>query len=143
MKTPVTLIFTLAFGLVARAAFDPIVLHTDVSRVIELTAQVPAPVDADSVDYPAHLLHRVAPDYPRELRMRGIMGYAAVEVVVDSIGRVHSARLLETSHAAFGDAALDAAMDWYFEPALIDDRPVAVRVTIPFRFTIPGLVAGR
>ena len=131
----------LVAGVAARGAFDPIELHTDVSRVIELTAQAPAPVDADSVDYPAHLVYRVVPDFPSELRMRGITGYASVEVVVDTIGRVHSGRVLDANHHAFGEAALEAAMDWAFEPALIGERPVAVRVTIPFRFEIAGLAA--
>lgn len=143
MKTPITCLLLFAAGLVAQGAFDPIELHTDVSRVIELTAQAPAPVDADMVDYPAHLIYRVAPEFPRELQMRGVTGHAAVEVVVDTIGRVHSARLLDASHPSFGEAALEAALDWAFEPALIGDRPVAVRVTIPFRFSIAGLVARR
>jgi TonB family protein len=75
--------------------------------------------------------------------MRGVMGFARVEVVVDTIGRVQTARVLVADHPAFAEAALTAAMDWMFEPAMIESRPVAVRVTIPFRFVIPSLLAQR
>jgi protein TonB len=100
-------------------------------------------MDANFVDQPAHSIYQAVPEYPRALRKRGIMGFARIEVVVDTIGRVQTARVLVADHPAFAEAATRAALDWMFEPAMMDSEPVAVKVTIPFRFVIPSLLVRR
>lgn len=141
MKTPTALIFALLTPLWVSAALDPVRLETAVSRVIVFETPAPVPVDYCLLDLPAHLIYRVLPDYPRELRERGIMGSVEVEAIVDTIGRVHTAKAVRADYPAFADAAVKAVLDWHFEPALMEGRPVAVRVTVPFRFVIPSLLA--
>ncbi|MEZ5275416.1 MAG: energy transducer TonB [Opitutaceae bacterium] len=143
MNHPAIILIASLLPLSALASFDPIELPTDVSRVIVLETPEPTPVDADLLDYPAHLVYRITPEYPRELKARGIMGYVEVEIVVDTIGRVCKAEVIKADYPDFAEAALRATREWIFEPALIEGLPVAVKVTVPFRFIIPSLLAQR
>ena len=61
-----------------------------------------------------------------------------IEVEIDASGHVAGARVLK--HAEFGldDAALAAAKQTVFEPALMGTQPVPVRFQIPYRFKVRG-----
>ena len=58
---------------------------------------------------------------------------------MDENGRVlpNSARVLEASHPAFGEAALRAVDRFRFRPGRIGGVAVPVRVTIPIQWTVP------
>jgi TonB family protein len=58
-----------------------------------------------------------------------------VEVVVDALGRVESARLRTPSASYFDERALETVRAWRFEPARRGGRPVrsSVDVEIPPR----------
>lgn len=143
MKYPIIAALALSGSLPALGSVDLADVSDGVCRVIVKETPALVPMDANFVDQPAHLIYQAVPEYPRELRVRGIMGYARVEVVVDTIGRVQKTKVLVADHPAFAEAATRAAMDWMFEPAMMDSKPVAVKVTIPFRFIIPSLLARR
>ena len=55
--------------------------------------------------------------------------------LVDDHGTVKDAKVEKASDEAFADPALDAVKKWRFKPAERDGNAVAVRVTIPIRFT--------
>jgi TonB family protein len=63
-------------------------------------------------------------------------GSARIEVVIDEEGNVRLPRLVSASDEAFGYAAMQAASAWQFERPRKDGKPVAVRVQIPFSFTV-------
>ncbi|HEX5872670.1 MAG TPA: TonB family protein, partial [Longimicrobium sp.] len=67
-------------------------------------------------------------------------GRVVIELVVDEEGIPveGSARVIEASHPAFGDAALRAVDRFRFRPARIGGTPVPVRVTIPIQWTVPN-----
>ncbi|HEX2206944.1 MAG TPA: TonB family protein [Longimicrobium sp.] len=75
--------------------------------------------------------------YPPVLRDSRVSGRVLIEVIVDVNGRPRpgSARVIEASHPAFGDAALRAVDRFRFTPAKMMGIPVPVRVTIPIQWT--------
>lgn len=77
---------------------------------------------------------RVAPVYPRELRLMGISGEAVVEFIVDANGDVVNPVVIRATQAAFGQAAAACVVRWKYRPALKDGQPVASvqRQTITF-----------
>ena len=78
-----------------------------------------------------------APVYDELARAAQVEGLVVVYVLVGKNGRVIDARVDAKKHVLLLDAsALEAARRWVFSPALTNDKPVAVWVTIPFRFTL-------
>ncbi len=77
-----------------------------------------------------------APRYPDLLRAAGINGRVRLEFVLDTTGAIErgSARVLESSHELFGQAALEVVESWRFRPGRIDGRAVRVRVRMPVDF---------
>lgn len=84
----------------------------------------------------ASMLERYYPTIMRDSRTNG---RAVVELIVDANGRVreNSARVVETTHPSFGDAALRAAQRFRFRPAKMGGVAVPVRVTIPINWQVP------
>jgi periplasmic protein TonB len=80
---------------------------------------------------------RSEPDYPAELKAQGLEGDVEVSVDLTPEGRVTAARVTRGSrHAAFDEAALAAARNERFSPALSDGTPVAFTLTYTIRFRI-------
>lgn len=79
----------------------------------------------------------VDPVYPAALRRKALDGEVVLELVVASDGRPDSrtARLITSTHKAFGDAVIDGLPLFTFEPARRNEQSVAqrVRMTIAFR----------
>jgi periplasmic protein TonB len=75
--------------------------------------------------------------YPAVLRDARVSGRVLVELIVDENGRPvpGSARVVEASHPAFGEATLRAVERFRFRPAKVAGTPVPVRVTIPIQWT--------
>lgn len=77
--------------------------------------------------------------YPALLRDARVQGRVVVEMVVEEDGRVRpgSARVMDASHPAFGDAALRAVERFRFTPAQVGGVAVPVRVTVPIAWSVP------
>lgn len=78
--------------------------------------------------------------YPPVLRDARVNGRVVIELVVDEEGVPveGSARVIEASHPAFGEAALRAVDRFRFSPARIGSKPIPVVVTIPIQWTVPN-----
>jgi TonB family protein len=78
--------------------------------------------------------------YPAVLRDSRVSGRVVIELVVDEEGLPipGSARVIEASHPAFGEAMLRAVERFRFRPATIGGTPVPAVVTIPILWTVPG-----
>jgi protein TonB len=76
------------------------------------------------------------PKYPQALKREGVAGIVSVTCVIDEKGKVVSARATKSTRTEFEQPALDAIQNWVFKPAVKDGKPVKVRVTIPFRFSL-------
>jgi len=77
------------------------------------------------------------PEYPALAKDVGEEGLVIVRVLVGRDGRVRDA-FVDPRHSILmlDVEALKAARRWIFEPALASGHPVAVWVSIPFRFSI-------
>lgn len=77
-------------------------------------------------------------NYPQRMRDAGMTGRVLLEVIVDEDGHVrpNSARVVETSHPQFGEAAVRASERFRFRPARIGGVAVPVRVTIPILWSV-------
>lgn len=139
MKTPLSvlalsLIFagSSAFAAEAAAAAEPATATTPgVTKVVQIRGMDRAPVAVE----------KVAPTYPRELREKGVQGFATVDMLVDSTGRVVEASLVRATNPAFADQALEAAKAWKFEPAMAQGQAITTRVQVPFQFVMPQVAA--
>ena len=62
-------------------------------------------------------------------------GNAVVEFVVDPGGNVIDAYVVSTTHPSFGEAALQALVQWKFIPGIQSGKPTATVMKMPFSFT--------
>lgn len=78
-----------------------------------------------------------APPYPEGARSRGISGTVVVEITVDSTGTPVWAEV-KSGPPELMLTALSYALQWQFEPALINGKPqyARFRLTMPFRLQI-------
>ena len=78
---------------------------------------------------------RVAPAYPQDAIAARIFGTVIVEVTVNEVGRVISARPI-SGPVELREAAVDAARQWEFTPIKLSGMPVKVIGTITFNFNL-------
>jgi protein TonB len=102
----------------------------------------PPPQEAEIIDFyavekPPQILQQVQPQYPELARKAGQEGAVIVEVVIGTNGEVDTAYVVQSRpKGVFDDVAVQAAYKWKFSPAFQRDKPVRVRMQIPFRFTL-------
>jgi TonB family protein len=89
------------------------------------------------VDVKPEPLNRVMPDYPEVARSAGVEGEVFVELEVDTTGLVRAARVLR-GPSAFHEAALAAAKQYRFTPAVKEGKLVPVIVAQRIVFDLSG-----
>ena len=93
-------------------------------------------VDSLELDEPPHVIKRVDPVTARYVTEH-IEGTVLVLARVGKDGLVREPRVLH-SIPPLDSAAVRAARQWVFSPALRDGKPIAVWITIPIRFSADG-----
>ena len=78
---------------------------------------------------------RAVPQYPDIARKANITGKVFVTALVNKAGKVESIGKI-TGPEVFHEAARAAAQNWEFEPAIQNDKPVKVWVSLPFTFQL-------
>jgi protein TonB len=98
----------------------------------------PAPDEFIPRDENPVLLEAPAPEYPEMARKAGIEAVVWITVLVDTEGNVKDALVSKSSgrDLGFDEAALAAAWDRRYRPAMQNDKPVAVWVHYRVRFEI-------
>lgn len=103
------------------------------------------PGDPDALPIPSEdylvtnmpvLLSEVRIPYPRESKKKGIQGAVVMDLLIDASGKVREATLVEGPNQELSAAALAAAKGFRFSAALIQDKPVAVRIRYLYRFVL-------
>ena len=92
-------------------------------------------VELWKVEMPPVLIMRVPPVYPHDARRLGIEGYVTVTILINRQGKVEEVGRI-AGPEIFHEAARAAALQWKFEPAIENNKPVAVWVDLPFKFQI-------
>lgn len=102
------------------------------------------PPDFLNVDESPSIIKKVAASYPEQARTSGLEGKVWVKALVSTDGTVKKAEVIhhDSSSAIFEQSALDAVRQFQFSPAKIKGQPVAVWVSIPFKFSLAEKSAG-
>lgn len=79
---------------------------------------------------------QVTPIYPELAQRAQMEGTVWVKIWVDKEGKPKKAVVIKSDAEIFNQAAIDAAMQWVFTPAIMNNGPVAVWVAIPFKFKL-------
>lgn len=97
---------------------------------------LPVPSDEYLVTSMPELKSEVRIPYPPEARKRGIQGAVVMNLLIDDAGRVREATLIEGPSAELNAAATAAIKSFQFSPAMIQSKPVAVRIRYVYRFVL-------
>ncbi|UCC44562.1 MAG: energy transducer TonB [Candidatus Zixiibacteriota bacterium] len=98
---------------------------------------LPALTDFVAVEVPADLVYRHEPTYPRLAEQAGITGEVAVKVLVDKNGNARDAVVFKSSgNGLLDEAAVEAAKQCRFKPAIQNGRPVAMWVAFTYEFIL-------
>jgi iron complex outermembrane receptor protein len=100
----------------------------------------PAPAPAPAVEVkPPTVLHHVDAVYPSSALPGQEHADVILTLTVDVDGHVSKVDVAQSSGAAdLDEAAVVAARQWTFTPAMRGDRPVASRIRVPFHFAPPA-----
>ena len=80
---------------------------------------------------------KIQPEYPDIARQSNMEGTVLVQALVGKDGRVKDTKVVKPVPVV-DDAAVAAVKQWVFKPALSNNKPVAVWVAVPVRFTLAG-----
>ncbi|MGH9682749.1 MAG: TonB family protein [Candidatus Acidiferrales bacterium] len=96
------------------------------------------PPPAVSIDrrIEGYLLYRVEPLYPPEAKERHIEGTVTMRATIGEDGKVRSLRVLSGPDLLV-PAALEAAREWSFMPALLNGHPIEEEKNIKIVFRLP------
>lgn len=91
----------------------------------------------EGVDQP-ELITKVEPKYPDAARRSQLQGTVILQVVLDKEGIPRAPAVLRMSPGCeeLAAAAVDAVLQWRYEPARLDGEPVAVYFTINVKFAL-------
>jgi protein TonB len=88
------------------------------------------------VEKPPQIIKKVVPVYPEMAVRAGLEGVVWVKILVDKEGKPTKVVVIKSSAEMFDQAAMDAAKGFLFTPAVMNNGPVKVWVSIPFRFQL-------
>ena len=82
------------------------------------------------------VLHRAMPKYPELARKAEVEGKVSVLVTIDTMGNVVDASINHSEAPVLNNAAIEAAYQFKFSPALQREIPVMARIELSFTFTL-------
>lgn len=107
----------------------------DIQNDVKIDEDGPPP-DFVPVEKQPAPVKQVQPTYPEIARRAGVEGTVWIKIWVDKEGKAKKAQVIKSDAELFNQVALDAAMQWVFTPAVMNNGPVAVWVSIPFKFKL-------
>jgi protein TonB len=106
-----------------------------IEQDITISEDMP-PADFVPVEKEPVVVKKVEPKYP-ELAMRaGLEGKVWVKIWVDKEGKPRQVIVLKSDAEIFNEPAVEAAKQFVFTPAYMNNGPVAVWVSVPFKFRL-------
>jgi len=103
---------------------------------------VPVPTPAQSVRVggqlvSARVLSKVDPEYPKLARQAGATGVVELEATITADGRVKNPRVIR-GNSMLQKSAIDAVLQWRYQPAMLNGKPVESPVEIKLNFVTQG-----
>jgi TonB family protein len=80
-------------------------------------------------------LVNVNPVYPEDARAAGVEGLVVLQIAIGEDGSVIEALVLR-SIPMLDQAAIDAVIQWVYQPTLLNGMPVEVEMTVTINFTL-------
>jgi protein TonB len=96
----------------------------------------PEPVRVGGTITTPRLLHRVEPHYPLRAAMARQQGVVTIDATVDEQGQVRDVSVVESATKLLDRAAMDAVLQWRYEPLLYRGRACPFRVIVTVNFLI-------
>jgi protein TonB len=96
----------------------------------------PKPDEFVAVQHEPVSVKQVVPVYPELARKINLEGRVFVKALIDKEGRVKKTIIVKSDADIFNEAAMNAAMQFVFTPAIQNDRAIPVWVMIPFHFRL-------
>lgn len=93
----------------------------------------PLPVGGDVK--PARLLSSVPPVYPQLARTQRISGDVTIDALIDARGKVSTMRVV-SGPILLHQAAMEAVKQWKYQPAMLNDQPTAMHLTVTVQFRL-------
>ena len=78
----------------------------------------------------------ISPIYPFQFKRDGITGWVKLIIIIDEKGKVLKANVQTSSHREFERPAIEAVLQWRFEPGTRNGKPVKVRRLQPISFRL-------
>ncbi|MBI3557123.1 MAG: energy transducer TonB [Deltaproteobacteria bacterium] len=97
---------------------------------------LPTPTDEYLVTRMPELASEARIPYPPEAQKKNVEGPVVMDILIDQAGAVRDAKLVSGPGAGLNEAALTAVRNFKFKPALLQDKPVAVRIRYAYRFVL-------
>jgi TonB family protein len=79
---------------------------------------------------------RAKHEYPPAARRAKLGGLVTLEGIVDVDGTVRDVRVVQSPHPVFDKPAMEAFLQYRYEPARLNGRPVKHRVTVEIKFVL-------
>jgi protein TonB len=100
-------------------------------------AVVPDATPSASGDSQPQIVERKQPDYPIEALRAQEEGEVRLRIALDALGNVEDIRVVQSSRSrALDNAAIEAARNWKFRPAIHDGQPTSGMVEVPVAFRL-------
>jgi TonB family protein len=94
------------------------------------------PPDYVQYDQPPEVINQFQPDYPNEALSKKLEGNVWLKLWIGETGAVVKAKVMKSDAEVFNKSAIEAGMRWTFKPAVMNGKPVAVWVSVPFKFKL-------
>jgi protein TonB len=109
----------------------------EISKDIQIDADAEPGMDEFiPVEKGPQIVKKVVPVYPDMARRAGLEGTVWVKILVDKDGKPKKAAVIKSTTEIFNEPAVEAAMQFLFTPAVMNNGPVKVWVSVPFRFKL-------
>ena len=92
--------------------------------------------DFEPYDKEPQIVKKVNPIYPEGAKREGLEGRVIVKMWVGKDGKVKQVVVLKSDAEVFNAPAIEAAKQFLFTPAYLNNKPVAVWVSYPFQFKL-------
>jgi len=109
--------------------------HRDSLVIAPPSDALPGVNDYVYVEELPEAITKVSPEYPDIARQSSMEGTVIVKALVGKDGHVQNTVVVK-SVPVLDDAAVAAVKKWVFKPALSNNKPVAVWVAVPVKFSL-------
>lgn len=128
-----TAILSAFFGLQTFTALQ----HAETAaETIAVQVNEPRPSDFVEVDEQPTVIKKAEPRYPEEAMRTGKEGKVWVKIWVDTQGKPREVSVTKSDAEIFNAATVEAARQFVFTPAKRGGKPIAVWVSVPFKFKL-------